>query len=36
MTIADLQYYNEIVTVSLILKKNLTDADYPNLSVWIN
>ena len=36
MTLADLQYYNEIVTVASILKKNLTDAEYPNLSIWMN
>lgn len=36
MTAADLLYYNEISTVVALTKKELSDADYPNLAKWFN
>ncbi len=36
MTIADLQYYNEIMTITHLAKRPLTEADYPNLAPWLN
>jgi len=36
MTVADLQYYNEISTVVYLTKKDITEAEYPNLALWYN
>lgn len=36
MTIADLQYYNEIITIVHLTKKEITEKDYPNLGHWLN
>ena len=34
MTVADLQYYAEILTVSKILKKEISESEFPNVSAW--
>lgn len=34
MTVADLQYYSEILTVSRILKKDISESEFPNVSSW--
>lgn len=34
MTIVDLQYYNEIVTITLLTKKELAADEFPNLAPW--
>ena len=36
MTVADLQYYNEISTVVHLTKKDLSESEYPNLAQWYN
>jgi len=36
VTIADLQYYNEISTIVTLIKKNLDESEYPNLAAWFN
>jgi glutathione S-transferase len=36
VTVADLQYYNEISTVVNLTKKDLDETEYPNLSIWFN
>ena len=34
VTVADLQYYNEISTIVHLSKHELTEADFPNLAPW--
>ncbi len=36
MTIADIQYYCEIVTLMQLKKRELTAEVYPNLASWFN
>ena len=36
VTIADIQYYCEIATISQLTKKELNVQDYPHLAEWFN
>jgi len=34
--VADLQYYNEISTITHVLKEELDERQYPHLAQWFN
>ena len=34
-TVADIQYFTEISTVTKLLKREVTDADFPNVAAWM-
>ena len=36
ITVVDLMYYNEIVTILMLTKTELTESKYPHLAVWFN
>lgn len=36
ITVVDLMYYNELVTILMLTKTELTESKYPKLAVWFN